>query len=232
MAAFRKVSCLLWQAMLALVIPVTLSSQQTDTRLSARVRDGRIVRSTADGEVVRFDTLTVVAGPGIRGQIGAQEIRPGATSSDDIRTLTVVWPRGKRLPYAIVADAGYQNPIVLLDDDSIGVKGTVNLTRSRSLAIAADRAIGVRSANRQLYELLRRQLTAADPLSAHVDVECETARLRKAFPDSGETLIDAAEQRAIDPMRDAKALRRLDKALSGHAFEGCRADRKTYQKKS
>src|SRR5262249_22925861 len=121
--------------------------------------------------------------------------------------------------------------IVLLDDDSLGVKGTISLTRNRALAIAADRAIGVGSANRKLYDLLRRQLTALDPLSAHVQVECESERLRKAFPDSGETLIDAAEQRAIDPTRDAKALRRLDAALKGHAFEGCVRDRRTYRKK-
>src|SRR5215831_3702426 len=122
MAAFRKISCLLWQAMLALVIPVTLSSQQTDTR----ARDGRIVRSTADGEVVRLDTLTVVAGPGIRGQVGTQAIRPPGGARDDIRTLTIAWPRGKRLPYTIAADAGYEKPIVLLDDDSVGVKGTIS----------------------------------------------------------------------------------------------------------
>jgi hypothetical protein len=238
MAAFRKLSCLLRQAMLAgLVTPVTLTSQQTDTRPppspspETRARDGRIVRSTAGGEVVRLDTLTVVAGPGIRGQVGAQAIRPRGAAADDIRTLTVVWPRGKRLAYAIVAGAGYQHPIVLLDDDSIGMKGAITLTRSRSLAIAADRAIVVGSANRKLYDLLRRQLTAPDPASAHVDVECETERLRKAFPDSGETLIDAAEQRAIDPIRDAKALHRLDEALSGQVFEGCRIDRKSYPRK-
>jgi len=213
--------------MLALVIPLTLTSQQTDTR----ARDGRTVRATSDGEVVRFDTLTVVAGPGVRGQVGKQTIRPLGAADDDIRTLAVVWPRGKRLPYAIAADEGYEHPIVLLDDDSIGVKGTINLTRSRSLAVAADRAIGLRSANRKLYDLLRRQLTAPNPVAAHVAVECETERLRKAFPDSGETLIDAAEQRAIDPMRDAKALRRLDAALGGRVFEGCRADRKADQKR-
>ena len=217
-----------------LVTPVTLTSQQSDTRPpptpETRARDGRIVRSTAGGEVIRLDTLTVVAGPGIRGQVGAQAIRPRGAAVDDIRTLTVVWPRGKRLAYAIVAGAGYEKPIVLLDDDSIGVNGAITLTRSRSLAIAADRAIVVGSANRKLYVLLRRQLTASDPVSAHVDVECETERLRKAFPDSGETLIDAAEQRAIDPTRDAKALRRLDEGLNGHVFEGCREDRRSYRK--
>src|SRR5215467_15860963 len=117
MAAFRKVSCLLWQAILAgLVIPVTLTSQQIDARPDARARDGRIVRATADGEVVRLDTLTVLAGPGIRGQVGAQAIRPLGAAIDDIRTLTVVWPRGKRLAYTVAAGAGYENPIVLLDD--------------------------------------------------------------------------------------------------------------------
>ncbi|HEY2164547.1 MAG TPA: hypothetical protein VGH04_11175 [Gemmatimonadaceae bacterium] len=212
------------------VIPVSLASQQPDARPAAGERSTRAARPTAPGAASALDTLTIVAGPGIRGQIGAQTIRVRGAGSDDIRTLTMVSPHGKKLAYSIAADAGYENPIVLLDDDSIGIKGTITVLRNQSLAMAADRAIRVGGPNRKLYNLLRRQLTATDPLSAYVDVECETERLLKAFPDSGEKLIDAAEQRAIDPTRDAKALRRIDDALGGRVFEGCAGDRKTYQK--
>jgi hypothetical protein len=97
--------------------------------------------------------------------------------------------------------------------------------------MAADRAIRAGNPGWKLYGLLRRQLTTTDPISAHVAVECETERLLRAFPDSGKTLIDAAEQRAIDPTRDAKALRRIDDALSGHSFGGCAEDRNAYPKK-
>jgi hypothetical protein len=171
-----------------------------------------------------------VAGPGIRGRVGSQAIRARGAGSGDIRTLAIVSPRGKKLAYSIAADAGYENPVVLLDDQSVGVKGTITVTGNRSLAIAADRAMRAGSPSRKLYDLLRRQLAAKDPLSAHVDVECETERLLKSFPDSGKTLIDAAEQRAFDQARDAKALRRIDDALSGHVFEGCAEDRKSYPK--
>ena len=188
-------------------------------------------RALAPKRPATLDTLTIVAGPGIRGKIGGQSIRATGAGSDDIRTLAIVSPRGRKLAYSIAADVGYDNPRVLLDDDLVGVKGTITVAGNQSLAMTADRTISIGSPLWRLYGLLRRQLTATDPLSAHVDVECETERLLKSFPDSGKMLIDAAEQRAIDPARDAKALRRVDDALIGHVFGGCAGDRKTYQKK-
>jgi hypothetical protein len=232
MAAFRKFSCLLLEGMLAgVVTPVTLMSQRPDTGTAAGDRAVRADRRPAPRRSAALDTLTVVAGPGIRGRVGLQAIRARGAGSGDIRTLAIVSPRGKKLTYSIAADAGYENPVVLLDDESLGVKGTITVAGNHSLAIAADRAIRAGSPGWKLYDLLRRQLIAKDPLSAHIAVECETERLLKSFPDSGKTLIDAAEQRAIDPARDATGLRRIDDALSGHVFEGCAADRKTYQKK-
>ncbi len=233
MAAFRKFSCLVFQGMLAgAVIPVTLMSQQPVDRTAAgdRAVRGAPPDPAAPRRSATLDTLTIVAGPGIRGRVGSQSIRVLGAGSDDIRTLAIVSPRGKKLAYSIAADAGFENPVVLLDDASIGVKGTITVAGNQSLAIAADRAIRAGNPGWKLYGLIRRQLTATDPLSAHVDVECETERLLKSFPDSGKTLIDAAEQRAIDPARDANALRRVDDALSGHVFGGCSADRKTYPK--
>ncbi len=215
------------------VIPVTLTSQQPDTRTAAGDRAVRAAppRPAAPRRSATLDTLTIVAGPGIRGRVGSQTIRVRGAGSDDIRTLAIVSPRGKKLAYSIAADAGFENPVVLLDDESVGVKGTITVTGNQSLAIAADRSIRAGTPGWKLYDLLRRQLTATDPLSAHVDVECETERLLKSFPDSGKKLIDAAEQRAIDATRDAKALRRVDDSLSGHVFGGCAADRKNYPKK-
>lgn len=234
MAAIRKFSCLLLQGILAgAVIPVTLMSQQPDARTAAGDRAGRPAptRPAAPRRPATLDTLTIVAGPGIRGKVGAQSIRALGAGNEDIRTLAIVSPRGKKLAYSIAADAGFENPVVLLDDASIGVKGTITVAGNQSLAMAADRAIRAGNPGWKLYGLLRRQLTAADPVSAHVDVECETERLLKSFPDSGKTLIDAAEQRAIDATRDATALRRIDEALSDRVFAGCAEDRKTYPKK-
>jgi len=214
-------------------MPVTLVSQQPDTRTAAGDRAVRAAppRPAAPRRSAKLDTLTIVAGPGIRGKVGTESIRARGAGSDDIRTLAIVSTRGRRLAYSIAPDIGYENPVVLLDDASVGVKGTITVAGNQLLAIAADRAIRVGSPGWQLYGLLRRQLTATDPVSAHVDVECETERLLKSFPDSGKTLIDAAEQRAIDPARDARALRRIDDALSGHVFGGCAADRKAYRRK-
>jgi len=215
----------------AAVIPVTLTSQQPDTRTAAGDRVVRATRPAAPRKPAALDTLTIVAGPGIRGKVGTQLIRARGAGSDDIRTLAVVSARGRKLAYSIAPDAGYENPVVLLDDASVGVKGTITVAGNQSLAIAADRTVRAGSPGWKLYGLLRRQLTATDPLSAHVDVECETERLLKSFPDSGKKLIDAAEQRAIDPARDAKALGRVDDALRGNVFGGCAEDRKAYPKK-
>ena len=176
-----------------------------------------------------LDTITVVVGPGVRGQVGTQDIRTRALGDDDVRTFTVVSPRGRQLAYSVAADTGYENLFVLLNDDSVAATGTITVAGNQSFAVAADRTIGADSPNRKLYELLKSQLTAKNPLSVFVDIECETERLLKIFSDSGEKLIDAAEQRAIDPARDAKALRRIDRALAGHAFSGCAEDRRTYR---
>ena len=228
-AVFRKFSCLLVYGALATgAIPITLTSQQPD---AAAGRVTRAARPTPRAKAAAIDTLAIVAGPGIRGNVGAQSIRATGAGSDDIRTLAIVSPRGKKLAYSISADVGYDHPRVLLDDDLVGAKGTITVAGNQSLAMTADRTIDMGSPSWRLYGLLRRQLTATDPLSAHVDVECETERLLKSFPDSGKKLIDAAEQRAIDPARDAKALRRVDDALVGHVFEGCAKDRKSYRKK-
>jgi hypothetical protein len=154
-------------------------------------------------------------------RVGQTSIRALGAGSDDIRTFAIVSPCVKKLAYSIAADVGFENPVVLLDDESLGVKGTITVAGNQSLAIAADRAIRAGNPGWKLYGLLRRQLTATDPLSAHVDIECETERLLKSFPDSGKMLIDAAEQRAIDATRDAEALRRIDDALSDHVFGGC-----------
>ena len=179
-----------------------------------------------------LDTLAVIVGPGVRGSVGTQNIRTGDLAGDDVRTLTIVAERGSKIPYALAADSGYERPVIMLDDDSVAMNGTITLTGDHALIVAAERAITVGSANRRMYELLRQQLTARDPFAAFIAIECETERLLRAFPDSGEKLIDAAEQKAVDPARDAKALRRIDAALGGHAFAGCVEDRKTYLKAS
>lgn len=199
-----------------------------DTRAAATQRK---LRPAAPGEKVPLDTLTILTGPGVRGRVGAQAIRTRDLAEDSARTFTIVSARGSKVPYTVVADTGFENLIVVLDIDSVGAEGTITVAGNQMMIVGAERAITVGSANRKLYELLRAQLTASDPLSAVVDVECETERLMKAFPDSAGRLIEAAQQRAVDPARDSKALRRIDEAAGGHLFAGCVEDRKAYQKK-
>lgn len=202
-----------------------------DTRTAAMQRKTQAMRPAAPGEKVPVDTLTILTGPGVRGRVGTHEIRTRDLAEDSARTFTVVSARDSKVPYSVVADTGFENLLVALDGDSIGAKGTITVAGNQMLIVGAERAVVLGSANRKLYELLRAQLTASDPLSAVVDIECETERLMNAFPDSAQRLIDAAERRAVDPARDAKALRRIDQAAGGHLFAGCVEDRKAYQKK-
>ncbi len=215
MAPIKEFCCRLCHVLIVCgVIPVTLAAQI----------------SVAASKTAPLDTLVVIAGPGVRGQVGAQSIRASDAGGDAVRTLIVVAARGSRVSYAVASDTGYGSPRVVFDDDSVDAAGIITVAGNHSLAIAAERAIGAGSPNKKLYELLREQLTAADPLAAYVDVECEIARLRRAFPDSGERLVDAAEQKAVDQTRDAAALRRIDAALKDRAFGGCVDDRRIYQK--
>jgi hypothetical protein len=149
-----------------------------------------------------------------------------------MRTFTIVAQRKKKLEYSVAADSGFDHLIVGLDDDSIAAKGTILLEGNRTLLMGAERQIIIGTANKKLYDLLRTQLTTTrDPLWVAVDIECEIERLMKEVPDSAQRLIDDAQHLAVDPTRDGKALRRVDNALGGHMFEGCTADRATYQKK-
>ncbi|HSQ32003.1 MAG TPA: hypothetical protein VLN49_19235 [Gemmatimonadaceae bacterium] len=202
-----------------------------DTRAAAKQRNTRALRPAAPGEKVPLDTLTILAGPGVRGRVGTQSIRTRDLVEDSARVFTIVSARGNKVPYTVAADTGFEDLIVVLDVDSVGAKGTITVAGNQVLIVGANRAITLSSANRKLYELLRAQLTASDPLSAVVDVECETERLTTAFPDSAARLIESAQRRAVDPARDSKALRRIDQAAGGHLFAGCVEDRKAYQKK-
>jgi hypothetical protein len=189
-----------------------------------------VIRPAAPGESVVLDTLTIVAGQGVRGHVGTEAIRTGDVGADDMRTFTIVAQRRKKLEYSVTADSRFAHLIIGLDDESIAAKGTILLEGNRTLLMGAERQVIIGQANKKLYDLLRMQLTTHDPLWVAVDIECEIERLMKAAPDSAQRLIEDAQHLAVDPARDGKALRRVDNALGAHVFEGCTADRATYQK--
>ncbi|CAN5863392.1 hypothetical protein BH11GEM1_BH11GEM1_20350 [soil metagenome] len=86
-----------------------------------------------------------------------------------------------------------------------------------------------------MLHVVRRRLTAAAPYRmprlrrlAFVAVECEMERLQKEYPATAERWIDEVQERAHDPAKDMKAMRRFDDAMGGHVFGGCSEDRKRY----
>jgi hypothetical protein len=202
-----------------------------DTRAAAKKHNVRVIRPAGPGESIVLDTLTIAAGQGVRGQVATQAIRTRDVGDDDMKAFTVVAHRGTKVAYALAADSGFEHLLVGLDEDSIAAKGTILLEGNRTLLVGAERRIVVGTTNKKLRDLISAQLTASDPLSAFVDIECEIERLTQAFPDSAERLIDQAQRLAVDPARDGKALRRVENALGGHMFAGCVGDRAQYQKK-
>jgi len=53
-------------------------------------------------------------------------------------------------------------------------------------------------------------------------------RLTTAYPKTAERWIAQVSERAHNPERDQKAIRRMEDALNGHEFEGCERDRLHY----
>jgi hypothetical protein len=115
----------------------------------------------------------------------------------------------------------------MLDDDSVAAAGAFRLDGNRTLIAAAEPALD--AAARKLADLLHAELTASNPLAAYVDVECEIEHLYATRAGDAEQLVGQAQALAIDPVRDRKALIRIDDALAGHMFSTCDQDRQQYQ---
>ena len=220
----------LWTSSLFAVNPeVTICA---DTRAAAsRERPTRVVRPAAPGETVIMDTLTVVASLGVHGRVDTATVVTSDLGPEDDREFAIVVPRGKKVSYTFVSDTGFEKPIVVLDDNAVAAKGVATIEGNRVLLVAAEKRVVVTPATRKLVGLMRAQLTSTDPLAAYVEIECEIEHLFATAPKDAERLAHEAQQLAIDPIRDRKALRRIDDALGGHEFAGCAEDRVRYAKR-
>jgi hypothetical protein len=95
------------------------------------------------------DTLRITLGEGVRGRIDTTIVYSGPIGADATRTVTLVLPRGHKVQYSFVADRGYHNLLVVLDDDSVAARGTLVLDGDRELMAGAERRVAFSNENRR-----------------------------------------------------------------------------------
>lgn len=172
-----------------------------------------------------LDSIIVVAGPGAIIRVDTLVVRGTEREPEGVKRV-LKRARGSRLHYDVHADAGYDAVDVMALDSIAPATGTL-VVDGESLLAAAGRA-KPRPETKRLYDLMRAELMAKNPLAAFVAVECEMERLRKAYPETADQWIAQVNERAHDPAKDGKAVRRVEDALDGQEFGGCAYDRKHY----
>lgn len=172
--------------------------------------------------MVPIDTLYVMLGGGVVGRIDTQSVR-GAGGPANMRPLVVARARGTHIEYAFRPDSGFENVQVRLAERAAPATGSTTLDGSQLLIVGADRIVRLDARNKRLYDLIRAQLTASDVVMAAKRIKCEESHLFATYPESIATrLVDDADDLAINPIQDGKALERIDRALTGRSFSvGC-----------
>ena len=178
------------------------------------------VRAQAPGG--RIDTLYVMLGGGVLGRVDTMSVR-GAGGPADMHLIPVARARGASIDYAFRADSGFENVQVRLAERPAPASGSTPLNGSQLLSVTADRIARLDARNKRLYDLLRAELTATNVVMAANRITCEESRLFATYPESIATrLVDDADDLAINPIQDAKALERVDRALGGQSLSvGC-----------
>jgi hypothetical protein len=101
----------------------------------------------------QLETLTITLGEGVRGRIDTMIVCSGALGADETKTISIVRPRGYRVQYSIVADHGYHNVLVVLDDDTASARGILVLDGDRELLAGAERRLNISREHRRAVVL-------------------------------------------------------------------------------
>jgi hypothetical protein len=170
----------------------------------------------------KMDTLYIMLGGGVVGQVDTMAVR-GAGGPANMQTIAVARARGTAVQYTFRPDSGFENVQVKVADAAAPSSGSTTLDGSQLLSVTVDRIVRLDARNKRLYDLLRAELTATDVVMAANRITCEESRLFATYPESIATrLVDDADDLAINPIQDAKALERVDRALGGGSLSvGC-----------
>lgn len=176
----------------------------------------------AQASAGQVDTLYIMLGGGVVGRVDTMSVH-GEGGPADMHLLAVARSRGTPIEYAFRADSGFENVQVRLVDRAAPPSGSTALNGSQVLTVTADRIVRLDGRNKRLYDLLRSELTASDVVMAAKRITCEESHLFAIYPESVATrLIDDADDLAVNPIQDAKALERVGRALDGRSLSvGC-----------
>ncbi len=147
-------------------------------------------------------TLTVIVEPGVHGDMSSQ---------------TYTFRRGERVSYSFVADSGYSNALVTLDQNQIPKRGRLTMDDSHVLVISADRVADVAPGDEWILHdaraILRSRdkVTSAQQLLDKLDAMPDTVNIAER--------LRRVEMTVLKRDDDAAAMESLDTALDGHSFD-------------
>jgi hypothetical protein len=138
-------------------------------------------------------------------------VEPGVHGS--LASGTYRYTAGERVRYRFAADSEYTNVLVMIDDDYAPNPGSVVMNHHHLLVVSADRRVVVPHQDAQLARALRTLLrhpsaTAAQQYLSTLDHVSDTVNI--------DARLQHVAQAVVDPIRDASALKKLDRTLEGH----------------
>ncbi|MEO7102974.1 MAG: hypothetical protein ABI311_06155, partial [Gemmatimonadaceae bacterium] len=147
-------------------------------------------------------TLTVIVEPGVKGDMSSQ---------------TYTFRRGARVSYSFVADSGYNNALVTLDQNPIPKRGRLTMDDSHVLIVSADRLTDVAPGDEWILRDVRSMLKSRDKVASAQQL---LDRL-DAMPDTVNIVerLRRVEMTVLRRDDDAAAMDALDVALDGHSFD-------------
>jgi hypothetical protein len=152
-------------------------------------------------------TLTVVAEPGVQGDLGNQ---------------TYTFRRGERVQYAFAVDSGYRNALVTLDQNPIPKRGRITMDDSHVLVASADRYAIVLPQDDWILREARALLNASNKVAAaqRLLTRLDTMQDTTGFADR----LRQVEMSVLQRDADVAAMPALDAALAGHSFDAGSGD--------
>jgi hypothetical protein len=130
------------------------------------------------------------------------------------------YEHGAAVAYDFRAPADGQLLTTYLDGVPVPSSGTVTMNGRHFLYAALHTDLTLRAGDQPLVDAMRAVLAAPDPVPAFQSLmDLVGSTYATLDEDAAEASVDRAAAAAIDPARDADALRRVDAALGGHLFE-------------
>lgn len=146
--------------------------------------------------------LTVIVEPGVHG---------------DMSNETYTFRRGERVSYSFIADSGFNNALVTLDQIQIPKRGRLLMDDSHVLIVSADRVADVAPGDEWILRDARGMLRSRDKIASAQQLLDKL----DAMPDTVNIVerLRRVEMTVLKRDDDAAYMETLDAALDGHSFD-------------